>query len=105
MKASSEASSGSWPKATEKSWYWPGLMVPLVQVTSETASVMVPSSVVTGVLSLVVVVVAVQPGIGPTRTPRTGWSVGKKTWTFVVLAPSSSLGTRKVRVPSVAPLA
>jgi len=88
-----------------KSWYSPCRILPPVQVISETASVIVPSSVLMGVLSLVVVTFAVQPACGVTRTPRTGWSVGRKTCTFVVLAVSSSLGTRKVSTPSVAPLA
>jgi hypothetical protein len=105
LKANLPVSSGSCPKATSKSSYWPGPILPPVQVTSETASLIVPSSVFTGVFSLVVVTFALQPSCGLTSTPRTGWSVGRYSCTFVVLAESSSSGTRKVRTPSVAPRA
>lgn len=55
LKVSWSVSSGSWPKPTLKSSYCPGAIFPPLKVISETASVMVPSSVLTAVLSLVVV--------------------------------------------------
>src|SRR3954466_3884880 len=89
-KVSCAVSSGSWPKATSKSSYWRGPIFPPVQVIWETASVIVPSSVLTGVLSLVSVTFAVHPSCGETSTPSNGWSVGRNSWTFVVLAVSLS---------------
>jgi hypothetical protein len=46
------------------------------QSISETTWVMLPSSVWMGVVSLVWVMVAVQPVCGATSTPAMGWSVG-----------------------------
>src|SRR5438045_5350840 len=54
-----------------------------------------PSSVFTGVLSLVVPTAAVQPGIGIVDTDAIGLSVGIATSSFVVEAVSLSVGTRK----------
>jgi hypothetical protein len=60
-----------------------------------TASVTLPSSVSTGGFSGALVTTAVQPGIGVVRTEGIGWSEGRVTSSFTVLAVSDSDGTRK----------
>jgi hypothetical protein len=60
------------------------------------ASVISPSSVLIGVASLLVSVVAVQPWTGLRPTEAIGLSVGMATSSLTVLALSFSLGTRKV---------
>ena len=73
------------------------------QSTSDTTWVISPSSVLIDVLSLVCLMVAVQPGWGSTRTPAIGWSVGRCTCRPTVLAESLSSGTRKVIAASLVP--
>src|SRR5215471_3285997 len=74
----------------------PGGMPPdvAIQLTSVTAVVKVPSSVVTGLGSGPVWVVNVHPGLSSTSTFRNGWSVGNCTSSRIVDAACSSLGTR-----------
>jgi hypothetical protein len=99
----SDSLSGSGPALMEKDWYSPGLMPapgPAVQVISLTASVIVAPSASTGGFSVLVVVVAVQPGTGLTLTNASGVSVGDCTRRLVVEAVSLSVGTRKVTSPN-----
>jgi len=72
LKTSWETPAGSGSADTEKSWYWPGAMAPPAQVTSSTAVVKVPSSVVSGCASVTVCTVMVQPGTDLTRN----WAIG-----------------------------
>jgi hypothetical protein len=58
------------------------------------ASVMSPSSLLIGVASFIVSVVAVQPSSGLSDTDAIGVSVGRFTSNAVVLAVSFSFGTR-----------
>src|SRR4051794_4478114 len=78
----------------------PGLMAEAadvaVQVTDDTYSLTGPSSVVIGLASLPLVTVNDQPACGLIDTKPSGWLAGSTTSTLVVLAPSVSLGTRKV---------
>src|ERR687889_1893953 len=88
---------GSGPSDSGNSRNSPGPMrVPgfAVQVTVRTASVIVPSSVVTGGLSGALATFAVQPATGVMRTPVIGWSAGRVTSSLTVPAVSDSLGTR-----------
>ena len=57
---------GSGSADTEKSWNWPGAIFPPDQMTSETAWVNLPSSVVTGLAKVIVLTEMVQPGTGST---------------------------------------
>lgn len=66
------------------------------------ASVMVPSSVLTGLASFAVVTVAAHPASGRTRTPMSGVPSGRATRTVTVDALSFSLGTRNVS-PDIGP--
>ena len=63
---------GSGSAETEKSWNWPGSILPPFQVTSETAVANEPSSVTIGLGKVTVCTVAVHPGAGLTRN----WAIG-----------------------------
>ena len=88
--------SGSGPGEISNSWNWPGWIFPPVQTIRDTAVVILPSSVVTGVDRVRLVVVTVHPGNGLMETCATGWSAGSATSNFTVEASDSSSGTRKV---------
>ncbi len=93
--------SGTGPTETVKRWNSPALMPTpssAVQVTSTGASVMVASSVFTGVSSFSVVTLAVQPGTGSVERLEKGASFGRSTVTLVVVAVADSVGTLKVNV-------
>ena len=64
--------SGIGPTEISKSWYCPGPIEPPLQVMVDTASVTVPSSVVSGVVSGFVWTSAVHPGTGLTLTDANG---------------------------------
>src|SRR5882724_10859338 len=80
----------------------PGCSPPAVavQVIVLTASVTSPSSVCTGLASVVVSAAAVHPYIGWVLTDAMGFLVGNNTSNFTVLAVSSSLGTLKLNTAS-----
>ena len=94
---------GNGPSESGKSMYWPGpIRVPglALNVTEPTVFVIaLPSSSLSGGLSVTSLGVAVQPAIGVVRTELNGWSAGRLTVTATVPAVSSSLGTRKVTTP------
>src|SRR6478735_777557 len=74
-----------------------------VHVTEVTASLMVVLPSVTGVGSVVLVDVAVQPGTSLTDRKANGCSAGMVTVTAVVPAVSDSVGTRKVSLIASSP--
>src|SRR5689334_14019561 len=78
------ASSGI-SKATAKSWNWPALMAASGDVAVHVTFVGGPSSTL-----------IVQPGTGLTLASSTLGAAGKSTSTLVVVALSSSFGTRKL---------
>jgi hypothetical protein len=84
---------GSGPTEIGNRWNCPGAMVPPVNVIFVTASVTSPSSLVIGSASFDFSGVIVQPGTGSTDTNARGWSDGKVSSTWVVLASDFSLGT------------
>src|ERR1700722_326151 len=96
LKASWPAAPGSESHEIAKSWNCPGRICPPDQVTSETAVLKVPSSVVTGLGNLIVFTVAVQPGTGRTSSWAIGCVVGICTSILTVFALASSFGTWKV---------
>jgi hypothetical protein len=98
LNGSESTLSGSGPKETGNCWNCPASIFPPVQVISLTAESTVPSSVFSGVASLVVVTFAVHPGTGWIDTDAIGWSVGRKTSSLTVDALSSSSGTLKATV-------
>src|SRR5215469_5823407 len=81
---------------TEKSWYWPGRILPPLQVTSDTAVLNEPSSVTIGLARVIVCTETCQPGTGLASSWAIGWLVGICTCISMVAALASSLGTRKV---------
>src|SRR3954451_1926997 len=92
---------GSGPTESAKSWYWPGpIAAPgsAVQVTVRTASVRVAPSTSTAVGRGAVTRTTRHPGTALACTEANGGSWGSRTLSFVVLALSDSLGTRKVSV-------
>ena len=88
---------GSGPAEIVKSWNSPGAIAPPDHVSFDTASVIVPSSVLIGFASVVVSADHVHPGIGCTLTNAIGLSVGNVTSSFTVLAVLLSLGTEKLK--------
>ncbi len=92
LNTSWSASSGSWPTESGNCWKRPGSILPPVQVTFETASLIVLPCISSGLASLLVVTSMFQPGTGCGMTDASGWSVGKLTSSLVVDALSRSLG-------------
>jgi hypothetical protein len=89
-------------------WNSPGLIalaaLSAVHVICVTTSLTGPSSVEIGFARCVVTTTAVQPGIVWVKTSSNGGVDGSATWSFVVLAVVSSLGTRNAISTSLAPL-
>ncbi len=98
LKTIRSAFSGSLPTETGNCWNLPGSILPPLQVTLVTASLICLPCTVSGLSSLVFSTVTVQPGMSCGMTDDSGWSVGKLTSSCVVEALSRSFGTLKARV-------
>src|SRR6476646_8183649 len=102
MPNASEATAGSGPASTVNCSNCPGAIALDVDKAVHSASVtalvtLSPSSVTSGLASVVVCVAIRQPALGSTDTAANG---GSCTATFVVLALSLSVGTEKVSTAS-----
>ncbi len=74
-----------------------------VQVTRETTVSSCSPNMSIGWSSVRLVVFTDQPAIGVVRTDPSGWSAGRVSRTFIVLASSRSFGTRKATTENPPP--
>ena len=84
LKTSWSVSVGREPMDSGNFWNWPGSIVPPLQVTLVTASLICLPCTVSGLASLDLVTSTFQPGTGCGITDASGWSVGKLTSSLTV---------------------